>query len=63
MRHLFPEYESYAVRVGALWPRLTPHPASAPAAFRFRLYVQNQEYQAGAGFAIGLTYLIWRLPR
>jgi hypothetical protein len=31
--------------------------------FRFRLYLQNQEYQAGAGFAIGLLYLIWRLPR
>jgi len=63
LRHLFPEYASYAARVGALWPRLTPDPGSTPAAFRFRLYLQNQEYQAGAGFAIGLVYLIWRLPR
>ncbi|MGA2273005.1 MAG: methyltransferase [Bryobacteraceae bacterium] len=63
LRHLFPEYESYAARVGALWPRLTPDPGSIHAAFRFRLYLQNQEYQAGAGFAAGLLYLLWRLPR
>jgi hypothetical protein len=49
--------------VRALWPHLSPDPLSTPAAFRFRLYIQNQEYQAGAGFAIGLLYLIWRLPR
>ena len=63
LRHLFPEYESYAARVKALWPRLTPDPESTRAAFRFRLYLQNQEYQAGAGFAVGLLYLLWRLPR
>ncbi len=63
LRHLFPEYASYAERVGALWPRLTPDPASTPTAFRFRLYLQNQEYQAGAGLVIGLLYLVCRLPR
>lgn len=63
LRHLFPDYASYAARVGALWPRLSADPESTPAPFRFRLYVQNQEYQAGAGFFIGLIYLIWRLPR
>jgi protein-S-isoprenylcysteine O-methyltransferase Ste14 len=63
LRHLFPDYASYATRVRALWPRLRPDPESTPAAFRFRLYLQNQEYQAGAGFLIGLLYLIWRLPR
>ena len=63
LRHLFPYYASYAARVGALWPRISPAPGLAPAAFRFRLYLQNQEYQAGAGFAAGLLYLFWRLPR
>jgi len=63
LRHLFPDYASYAARVPALWPRLSADPESAPALFRARLYIQNQEYQAAAGFAIGLIYLIWRLPR
>jgi len=63
LRHLFPDYTSYAARVRALLPRLTPAPGSATASFRFRLYLQNQEYQAAAGFAAGLLYLIWRLPR
>jgi len=63
LRHLFPEYASYAARVPVLWPRLTPRPDPSPERFRFRLYLQNQEYQAGAGFAAGLLYLIWRLPR
>jgi protein-S-isoprenylcysteine O-methyltransferase Ste14 len=63
LRHLFPDYAAYAERVRALWPRLTADPESTPAPFRFRLYIQNQEYQAGAGFAVGLLYLIWRLPR
>jgi protein-S-isoprenylcysteine O-methyltransferase Ste14 len=63
LRQLFPEYQAYAARVAALWPSLTPAPQSAPAPFRLRLYLQNQEYQAGAGYVIGLAYLIWRLPR
>ena len=63
LRHLFPDYASYAARVGPLWPRLTPAAGLAASRFRFRLYLQNQEYQAFAGFALGLVYLIWRLPR
>jgi len=62
LRQLFPEYASYAARVRALWPQLTSGPADEWAPFRFRLYLQNQEYQAGGGYLIGLLYLIWRLP-
>jgi len=63
LSELFPEYQAYAARVSALWPSVTPDPQSQPAPFRWRLYMQNQEYQAGGGFAIGLLYLLWRLPR
>jgi len=62
LRELFPEYEPYAARVRAFWPCLASAGRSAPAAFRFRLYIQNEEYQADLGFALALVYLLWRLP-
>jgi protein-S-isoprenylcysteine O-methyltransferase Ste14 len=63
LRKLFPEYAEYAARVPALWPRLRPSPASPPVAFRWELYLKNQEYQAAAGFAMGVIYLVWRAFR
>jgi protein-S-isoprenylcysteine O-methyltransferase Ste14 len=57
LRKIFPEYEAYAERVPALWPRI-----GAPLggqAFRWSLYRKNQEYQAAVGFLIGLLYLLW----
>jgi len=61
LRRLFPEYAEYAARVPALWPRLTPRPPKNPNPFRGALYLKNQEYQAGAGFAAGALFLIWKL--
>jgi protein-S-isoprenylcysteine O-methyltransferase Ste14 len=57
LRKIFPEYEAYAERVPALWPRIGPRLGGQ--AFRWSLYRKNQEYQAGAGFLIGLLYLLW----
>jgi len=57
LRKIFPEYDAYAERVPALWPRMGP-PLGGQA-FRWSLYRKNQEYQAGAGFIIGLLYLLW----
>jgi len=59
LRRLFPEYAGYAARVPALWPRLA-HAAKSPNPFRFALYQRNQEYQAGAGLAAGMLFLIWK---
>src|SRR5258706_6503222 len=57
LRKLFPEYAPYADSVPALWPRFGS-PLGGQA-FRWSLYRKNQEYQAGAGFLIGLLYLLW----
>ncbi len=35
-------------------PPRNPHP------FRFALYLRNQEYNAGAGFAAGMLFLLWK---
>lgn len=59
LRRLFPEYAAYAARVPALWPRLTPAVRS-PNPFRMALYLKNQEFQAGVGFAAGMLLLIWK---
>ncbi len=63
LRRLFPDYAGYAKHVPALIPRLTPLPQKSPNPFRFRLYLKNQEYQAGAGFAAGMLFLIWKVLR
>jgi protein-S-isoprenylcysteine O-methyltransferase Ste14 len=57
LRSLFPEYADYAKRVPRLWPRLTGHSSTH---FRVEVYIRNQEYQALAGFLIGVAVLIWK---
>ena len=61
LRNLFPEYARYARQVPALWPRLTPAPTRNPNRFQTALYLRNQEYQAGAGFAAGMLFLLWKV--
>lgn len=60
LRKLFPDYESYFSAVPQLWPRLTPVPRGKAGGFRWRLYLQNQEYQAAAGWAAGVAWLLWK---
>ena len=61
LRNLFPEYAPYARQVSALWPRLTPAPTRNPNPFQTALYLRNQEYQAGVGFAAGMLFLLWKV--
>jgi protein-S-isoprenylcysteine O-methyltransferase Ste14 len=61
LRNLFPEYSGYADEVPTLWPRLTPAPQKEPNPFRVALYLRNQEYQAGLGFAAGMLFLLWKV--
>jgi protein-S-isoprenylcysteine O-methyltransferase Ste14 len=67
LRRLFPEYNDYAGAVPAFWPRFQQgfqlHPARDPHGFRWPLYVKNQEYQAAAGFAAGVLFLLWKVVR
>ena len=59
LRKLFPEYAHYARRVRALLPSRPANAGAVP--FRFSLYVRNQEYQALAGYAVGLAILAWKV--
>lgn len=61
LRRLFPDYDGYAARVPALWPKIWPLPQKNPNPFRAALYLKNQEYQAGVGFAAGTLFLLWKL--
>lgn len=61
LRNLFPGYAAYAAAVPILWPRLTQFPQENPNRFRVALYLRNQEYNAGAGFAVGVLFLFWKL--
>jgi len=61
LRALFPDYADYAAEVPALAPRLRPAPAKNANPFRVSLYLRNKEYEAGAGFAAGMLFLLWRL--
>jgi len=63
LRQLFPEYADYAAAVPAFWPRFRQHPARDPHGFRWPLYLKNQEYQAAAGFAAGVLFLVWKVLR
>ena len=60
LRRLFPDYAAYATRVPALWPRFTRR-EKTPNPFRMGLYLKNQEYQAGAGLAVGMLFLLWKM--
>jgi len=61
LRSLFPDYANYAERVPALFPRLRAQPSKNPQLFRLSLYLRNKEYEAGAGFAAGMLFLLWKL--
>jgi len=61
LRAIFPEYAAYAIRVPALWPRLKTAALRNPNPFRIELYLKNQEYNAGAGFAAGMLFLLWKM--
>ena len=63
LRRLFPEYARYAERVPALWPRLRPLRSKNPNPFRTELYLLNKEFNAGAGFAAGMLFLLWKVVR
>jgi protein-S-isoprenylcysteine O-methyltransferase Ste14 len=63
LRRLFPEYQAYAHSVPPLWPRLRPIERYGAARFQPALYLKNQEYNAAAGFAAGLAFLIWKMGR
>ena len=63
LRKLFPEYGSYAANVPALLPRRNASHQKSPNPFRWRLYLRNQEYQAGAGFIAGMLFLLWKVLR
>jgi protein-S-isoprenylcysteine O-methyltransferase Ste14 len=56
LRKLFPEFQAYAQRVRALWPRI---PKVKPVGhFRWPIYLRNQEYQALLGFFAGAAFLL-----
>jgi protein-S-isoprenylcysteine O-methyltransferase Ste14 len=58
LRSLFPEYAAYARHVPRLWPR----PGNTGSRrFQWSLYKRNREYQALAGFLIGVAVLIWKV--
>jgi len=63
LHHLFRDYAAYAADVPLLLPRLTAHRTKNPNPFRFALYLKNQEYNAGVGFAAGMLFLLWKLVR
>ena len=63
LRRLFADYADYAAAVPAIWPRVPPARWGKPAAFRWTLYLRNQEYNAAAGFAAGLALLAWKVWR
>jgi protein-S-isoprenylcysteine O-methyltransferase Ste14 len=62
LRKLFPDYADYASTVPALWPRLRS-PSSRSGAFRWSLYIRNQEYQAAIGWVVGVSLLVWKALR
>jgi len=64
LRKLFPEYQTYAAHVPALWPRLRVRPEHRRGSgFDWKQYLKNREYQAAAGYAAGLALLVWKALR
>lgn len=61
LRKLFPEFSAYADHVPMLLPRCKC--TSGTAAFSWRLYRRNQEYNALAGLAAGVLFLAWKALR
>ena len=61
LRKIFPEYAAYAERVPALIPRIPAVREKSSNPFRPRLYLINQEYQAGLGFLAGMLFLLWKM--
>ncbi len=61
LRKIFPEYAAYAERVPALIPRIPADREKSSNPFRPRLYLINQEYQAGLGFLAGMLFLLWKM--
>jgi len=61
LRSLFPDYAAYADRVPALWPRPSKNSGKSANPFSWALYLRNQEYQAGVGFAAGMLFLVWKM--
>jgi protein-S-isoprenylcysteine O-methyltransferase Ste14 len=60
LRTLFPAYAGYAAGVPALWPRWPRGPARSGHPFQWQLYLKNREYQAAAGLAAGMLFLVWK---
>jgi len=58
---LFPEYAEYASRVPKLIPRFGG--VSSGEQFRWEQYRRNREYEALAGFVIGVAALCWKVVR
>ena len=63
LRKLFPAYPFYATSVPVLWPRRPRGPAWNGPRFQWRLYWKNREYQAAAGFVVGVLFLLWKAMR
>ena len=42
-------------------PSLRTANPNGASGFRVALYVRNQEYNAAAGFALGVVFLIWKM--
>ncbi|MEP6539398.1 MAG: isoprenylcysteine carboxylmethyltransferase family protein [Bryobacteraceae bacterium] len=57
LRKLFPDYGDYAAKVPMLLP-LGRLPSNQ--GFQRALYIKNQEYQALAGYLLGLLLLVWK---
>ena len=60
LRRLFPDFEAYAAAVPMLWLRFTPFSPDGRGHFQGELYLRNQEYQAAAGYAAGMLFLLWK---
>lgn len=71
LRKLFPEYAEYARRVPKLVPsfgdaggrRAGRGARPANSQFRWAQYRRNREYEAAAGFLIGVAALCWKVIR
>ena len=58
LRALFPAYADYAKRVPKLIPRTSA--SGSRKSFQWALYLRNREYEALAGFLLGLALLVWK---